>query len=110
MSNPQLNRLLRGNGLTSFHVGSGSMARHATRPIPAVRVEHATFSVATKKEYDFSKKKNREEGKKRKKGDDDSDSDSGSDDDGPHYNHDGIHKKGSDAGVCFNTVILYILF
>lgn len=97
MSNPQLNRLLRGGGLTSFHVGASSVGRDVAREASVFNGERFAFSADVKDNHNFEKKENREEsgGEKRTKGD----SDSESDDDGPHFNSDGIHAKSSDAGA-----------
>lgn len=110
MSNSQLNRLLRGGGLTSFHVGAGSVGRDVARETPMFNGERFTFSAGpdVKEKHNFEKKENREESsKKRKKGDDsDSDSDGG----GPHFNSDGIHAKASDAGVLQKHTLSYTPF
>jgi len=107
MSNSALDRLLRGGGLTSFHVADGSASRRED-PHVMFRGErhHATFSMSENTKHDYSKKENREESnpkKKQKKYGDDSDSDSGSDSDsdsgGPNFSKKGIHAKGSDAGT-----------
>lgn len=86
MSNPALNRMLRGGGLTSFHVGNLPSGRGDPHRLFAGEVVHSTFSATEykkdmkdKKEHDFSKKEHREEKKKKS----DSDSESDGEDDGP---------------------------
>ena len=88
MSNPALNRMLRGGGLTNFHVGNAPSGRGDPHRLFAGEVVHSTFSATEykkdmkdAKDHDFSKKEHREE-KKKKKSDSDSESD-GEGDDGP---------------------------
>ena len=93
MSNPALNRLLRGGGLTEFHVVAAG--RRNQPSAPTFNGERFEFSAKTeyKKEHEFQKKENREE--KHKKEDDHSDDDSS---DGPaKKKKKGIYAKGEDA-------------
>ena len=117
MSNPGLNRLLRGGGLTSFHVDGSAARRGAPHVVFRGERHHATFSASEHKgenqKHDYSRKENREESgskkKKQKKDGDNSDSDSDSDDEsGGHYNSSGIHKKGSDAGDVCTSARLHV--
>ena len=109
MSNPALNRLLRGGGLTEFHTGGSTASSQIARSREGVSagfsgegqtVSRFFASAAAEKKgegVDFTKKENREEsGGKRKKKDKEEGEES-SDDDGPHYDHDGIHASGADA-------------
>jgi len=93
MSNRSLDRLLRGGGLTEFHVVAAGRRSRDSGP-PVFNGERFEFSASAKSEYkkeykkehEFAKKENREEGgEKRKKGGDDSSDHSDSDDDGPHF-------------------------
>lgn len=98
MSNAPLNRLLRGGGLTSFHVGAGSVGRDVARETPMFNGERFTFSNGSdvSEKQDFSKKENREESgsKKLKESDAHSDSDSdGGDADGDGKKNEGTGQK-----------------
>ena len=103
MSNPALNRLMRGSGLTSFHLPQWSGAGRDD-PYVMFRGEsyHATFSASEHKgvnmKHDYSRIENREEkSSKKKKYGDGSGSDSGSDSD--DEGHKGSHSgKGNTSG------------
>jgi len=99
MSNPGLNRLLRGGGLTEFHVVAAGRRQSGPPTFNGERFEFSAAKTEYKKEHDFSKKDNREEKgeKKRKKEGKEGDDSSSDDEDGPHFKSSGIHKKGSDA-------------
>lgn len=115
MSNRALLSFLQGGDrLTAFHVSAAGPAGRREGPthFSGERFEfsaktHGGDAATDKKDY--SKKENREEaGPKKKKAKTDDDSGSDSDDDGPHYKSDGIHKKGSDAGVWLTHCILMV--
>jgi hypothetical protein len=130
MSHPALNRLMRGGGLTDFHIGRSGSAAHAGNPhvmfageryvhlASAMKYDKSGKGGKAEAKNDFSKKEHREKGGKRGREDGSTTGDNSSSDDeqsggkpmARKKKGSPIHAKGSDADVialhCSNTPFL----